>query len=243
MYSYYDYDYYSYNSADSPNSAECLTVNRAVNMLAQFINALAEVTRTEGNLLFGATIPIKNVRSLDLEGSNLSIFLEKVFRMVQEENVENNCVTLAESLFSIGKAAAITFFGENDNGKSFASIMEWSIALNFEYLKNIAYSMPDQDQYLVIKTLFNVAKWINQLANQYPFAQQWGADSFEEIRNYDNLWEDSDEMKKNIDADELYNTDGEEYDNHRISDFDYGALVDEIDEMDKNKEKVNLTIN
>ena len=137
MYSYYDIDYYSYNSAKYHNSAECLTVNRAVNILAQFINALVEVTRTEGNLWFGATIPITNVRSLDLEGSNLSIFLEKVFRMVQEENVENNCVTLAESLFSIGKAAAITFFEENDNGKSFASIMEWSIALNFEYLRNI----------------------------------------------------------------------------------------------------------
>ena len=43
VYSYYDIDYYSYNSADSPNCAECLTVNRAVNMLAQFINALVEV--------------------------------------------------------------------------------------------------------------------------------------------------------------------------------------------------------
>ena len=78
------------------------------------------------------------------------------------------------------------------------------------YLKNVAYSMPDQDQYLVINTLFNAAKWINQLANQYPFAQRWGAtdksvpkqtskdyvDSYEEII-YDDLWEDSDEMKKN----------------------------------------------
>ena len=45
-----------------------------------------------------------------------------------------------------------------------------------------------------------------------------------------------------IDADELYTTDKEEYDNYGIPDFDYGALVDEIDDMEKNKEQVNLTI-
>ena len=40
----------------------------------------------------------------------------------------------------------------------------------------------------------------------------------------------------------MYPTDEEEYDNNGIPAFDYGALVEESEEMENNNEKVNLIL-
>ena len=49
-------------------------------------------------------------------------------------------------------------------------------------------------------------------------------------------------LKASKTIDELYPTDGEDYDNYDIPDVDYSALVEESEEMEDNYEKVNLII-
>ena len=192
-----DYSYYSYNPTGNQiydNSDECLTVNRAVNLLSQFLSALIEVTRTKGNLLYGPNY-WDNYDDEPYEFSNFSIFLVKVFTMVQEENKENNCATLAESLFSIGKAATKIFFEETvDDGTSFASLMESSIVSNVEYVKNVAKSMPDQEQDFIKDNLFKAAKWIKQLGKKLELQTEF----VQEIMNYDELVRKYGDMEENM---------------------------------------------
>ena len=192
-----EYSYYSYNNLwgnhFSDNSDECLTVNNAVNLLSQFTSALEEVTKTEGNLLFGP-ITHNDEDPYKLDEDPYGIFLVKVFTMVQEENKENNCATLAKSLFSIGKTATKIFFEETlDDGTSFPSLMESSIVSNVEYIKNVAKSMPDQEQDFIKNNLFKAAKWIKQLGKRLELQTE----SVEEIMNYDELVEEYDDMEEN----------------------------------------------
>jgi hypothetical protein len=42
---------------------------------------------------------------------------------------------------------------------------------------------------------------------------------------------------------ELFPTDGEDSDNYGIPDVDYGALVEESEDMEENETKVNIIIN
>ena len=49
-------------------------------------------------------------------------------------------------------------------------------------------------------------------------------------------------LKASQTIDELYHTDSEEYDNYGILDSDYGALLEESENMEENETKVNLII-
>ena len=49
-------------------------------------------------------------------------------------------------------------------------------------------------------------------------------------------------LKASQTIDELYHTDSEEYDNYGIPDSDYGALLEESENMEENETKVNLII-
>ena len=49
-------------------------------------------------------------------------------------------------------------------------------------------------------------------------------------------------LKASKTINELYPTDEEEYDNYGIPDFDYSALVEEMEEIENNNEEVNLII-
>ena len=192
-----EYSYYSWNSD------ECLTVNKAFNLLSHFIYALIEVTRTEGKLLVAPTTPDNYENLIQNLYPNFRFFVGKVFTVVQEENKENNCATLAESLFSIGKAATKIFFEETlDDGTTFTSLLESSIVSNVESIKNVAKSMPGHEQLFIEDNLFKAAKWIKQLGNRLELQTE----SVEEIMNYDELvpeYGEYDDMEENMKMENL----------------------------------------
>ena len=200
-YSYYSYTPY-YGNRISGNSDECLTVNRASNLLSQFLSALIEVTRTKGNLLYGPNY-YNNYDDEPYEYPNFSIYLVKVFSMVQKENKENNCATLTESLFSIGKAATKIFFEETlDDGTTFTSLMESSIVSNVEYIKNVAKSMPDKEQAFIEDNLYKTTKWIKQLGERLELQNE----PVEGIMSYDELvpeYGEYDDMEENAETENL----------------------------------------
>ena len=200
-YSYYSYTPY-YGNQISGNSDECLTVNRASNLLSQFLSALIEVTRTKGNLLYGPNY-WDNYDDEPYEYPNFSIYLVKVFSMVQKENKENYCATLTESLFSIGKAATKIFFEETlDDGTTFTSLMESSIVSNVEYIKNVAKSMPDKEQAFIEDNLYKTTKWIKQLGERLELQNE----PVEGIMSYDELvpeYGEYDDMEENAETENL----------------------------------------
>ena len=123
--------------------------------------------------------------------------------MVQKENKENSCATLAESLFSIGKAATKIFFEETlDDGTSFTSFLESSIVSNVEHIKNVAKSMPDKEQAFIEDNLYKTTKWIKQLGERLELQNE----PVEGIMSYDELvpeYGEYDDMEENAETENL----------------------------------------
>ena len=187
---------YSQYTDDSKGSATCVTVKAACNMMLDFYSSLKVVSEDQKNIdlyplkmykkyplrysknYMGDFVEICNKATKNYEDANLdgeSLEKYEIQLMKEDGTFDNeslpeesdkmeikNCPTPWEIFSSIGKAFIETTF----DGKTFSFIMESSMASNFEYMKEIAKSMPDQERDFIKENLLKSANWINQLPNE-----------------------------------------------------------------------------
>ena len=142
----------------------------------------------------------------------------------------DHCPTIREIFLSIGQAVIDNVI---ENGKTSLPIIESSMISNFEYMKNIAKSMPDQSQYFIKENLLKSAKWINQLANELePLSYDYNApvEASDEMEELNKNYEFSDEWENLVDVVPMKV--GEGYENPFYK-FDYDAFVKENEQVQK----------